>query len=75
MRLIVVLYTLVPRKPLEELVEDRARQVAGARLESALHTMALEAHSVDADDDKEQLEALVRKLIEKAGSDVWKNER
>ncbi len=66
-----LVYTLVPRKPLQQLVEDRARQVASTHLQSACHTMALEAQSVE----KEQLEALVRKLIEKAGSDLWKEEQ
>ncbi len=70
-----LVYTLVPRKSLEQLIEDRARQVAKARIQSAGHTMALEAQSVDADDEKEQLEALVRKLIEKAGSGFWKDEQ
>lgn len=67
-----LVYTLVPKKPFEKLVEDRARHVAKARLESTGHSMALEAQSVNAEDEKEQLEILVRRLIEKSGSELWK---
>jgi len=33
--------------------------------------MALEAQSVLADDEKEQFEIMVRKIIEKGGSNLW----
>jgi len=69
-----LVYTLVPKKPFEEMVEDRARQVARARLQSTGHSMALEAQAVSSEDVKQQLEMMVRKLVEKSGSELWKDD-
>lgn len=64
-------YALVPRKPLESLVEDRALLLAKRRLTSTRHTMALEAQSVEEADEAAQLEHLTRDLIAQAGSKLW----
>jgi predicted DNA-binding mobile mystery protein A len=69
-----VVYALIPKKPLNDLVKDRARIVAKKRLQSTQHTMALEAQSVDASDEEEQLKQLIRRLIEKSGSELWKDD-
>lgn len=69
-----LVYSFVPRKPLNELIEGRARLIARERLKRTGHTMALEAQSVQEDDEQEQLDYLVRKIIEKAGSDLWKDD-
>lgn len=66
-----VVYALIPRKPLNDLVEDRARTVAEKRLQSTRHSMALEGQSVDRSDEEEQLNRLSERLIEKAGSELW----
>jgi predicted DNA-binding mobile mystery protein A len=66
-----LVYVLVPRKPLEDLVEDRASELARRRLQSTRHTMALEDQSVDTGDDDDQLKRLTRELIHKAGSALW----
>lgn len=66
-----LVYVLVPRKPLEALVEDRAQALAKTRLKSTVHSMALEDQSVAAEDESEQLKALTRRLIEEAGSKLW----
>jgi predicted DNA-binding mobile mystery protein A len=44
-----LVYALVPRRPLEELVQDRARQVADKILARVDHTMRLEDQGVNAD--------------------------
>ena len=67
-----VVYALIPRKPLNDLVEERARTVAEKQLQSTRHSMALEAQSVDKSDEEEQLKRLSERLIEKAGSELWK---
>jgi len=67
-----LVYTLVPRKPLDELVEDRAKAKAKQRLQSTSHSMALEAQTVTGTDEEEQLKRLTQKLLEKAGSELWK---
>lgn len=68
-----LVYSFVPKKSLEQLVEDRARIIAKERLTITGHTMALEAQSVSAEDEKEQFEQMVRRIVDKAGSDLWKD--
>ncbi len=69
-----LVYAFVPRSPLKRLVEARARILAKKRLLRTGHNMALEAQSVLAEDEQEQFEYLVGKIVEKAGSDLWKDE-
>jgi len=64
----------VPRKPLEQLVEERARRIALRQLQIARHSMSLEAQSVDSTDEQAQLDQLTRRILERAGSELW-NER
>jgi predicted DNA-binding mobile mystery protein A len=69
-----LVYALVPRNSLENLVEDHARRKAKHRLQSISHSMALEAQSVAEADAEEQLKRLTRQLIEKAGSELWEED-
>ena len=69
-----LVYTLVPRKPLEELVEERAKARARQRLQVTSHSMALEAQSVTGPDEEEQRKRLTQKLLENAGSELWKED-
>ena len=69
-----LVYALVPRKPLEVLMEDRASKLAERRLMSTAHSMALENQSVDAADEQEQIKQLTKRLIEKPGSALWNDE-
>ncbi len=69
-----LIYALVPRKPLEELTQDRALALARRRLARTRHTMALEDQSVAAEDEGEQVKRLARDLLEKPGSALWKDE-
>lgn len=66
-----LVYVLVPQKPLEALVTDRAEQVAQRRLQSARHTMTLEAQTVESADEQVQFKSLVHQLVMKAGSSLW----
>jgi predicted DNA-binding mobile mystery protein A len=66
-----LVYALVPRKPLDALIEERAVRLAEKQLLSTRHTMALEAQAMDASDDDEQRKRLIRKLVEQAGSELW----
>ncbi len=68
-----LVYALVPREPLDNLVERRAFLRARQKLESTGHSMKLEAQEVDATDEDEQLKALTRKLIERGRSDLWED--
>ena len=67
-------YALIPRKPLNDLVEERAHIVAEKRLQSTRHSMALEAQIVDKSDEEEQLKRFSERLMEKAGSELWEED-
>jgi predicted DNA-binding mobile mystery protein A len=66
-----LVYALVPRKPLETLVQERARQAAQERLRTISHSMALEDQRVREDDQRAQFERLAQKLIDGPGSALW----
>jgi predicted DNA-binding mobile mystery protein A len=66
-----LVYALVPRKPLESLVQERARETARKRLQTISHSMALENQRVLEDDERAQLERLAQKLIDGPGSALW----
>ena len=69
-----LVYALVPKDSLEDMVKERASLLAKRRLKSASHTMALEAQSVDKADEDEQRKHLIRQLVEKGGSTLWEDE-
>lgn len=69
-----VVYALVPRRPLSELVMERAELIASRRLKSVQHSMSLENQRVDRVEDDSQFTAMVRKLVETGGSALWANE-
>ncbi len=69
-----LVYALVPRKPLQDLVEERARRLARVRLQATSHSMALEDQSLDDADAKSQLDQLIKKLAEHEGSALWEAE-
>ena len=67
-------YTLVPITPLDQMVNDRALRLAEYRLQSVIHTMALEDQRVGKDAEQDQINELARKLLEKPGSALWEEE-
>ncbi len=69
-----LVYGIVPRKPLELLVEERASRLAKKRLKSTAHSMALEAQGVEKADEEAQLEWMTKRLLEQSGSALWKDE-
>ena len=66
-----LVYALVPRKPLETIVRERAREKARERLRTISHSMSLEDQRVHEEDEHEQLERLAQKLLEGPGSALW----
>jgi predicted DNA-binding mobile mystery protein A len=66
-----LVYALVPRKPLETIVQERASEKARERLRTISHSMTLEDQRVREEDEHEQLERLVKKLLEGRGSALW----
>lgn len=69
-----LVYALVPRAPLEEMAEGRARRIAEQRIQPTRHSMALEAQGVDAADEEEHIRQLARRLLETSGSALWEDE-
>ena len=69
-----LVYTLVPRKSFETMVEDRARRLAKNRLQATSHSMALENQQVDQADEQAHLERLTQKLLNQSGSKLWEDQ-
>lgn len=65
-----VVYALVPRQPLEEVVDNRARELAVDALRGVGHTMELEAQGLSADRMAERVEELAKEL--KARPGLWR---
>ncbi|MCR9261197.1 MAG: mobile mystery protein A [Pseudomonadaceae bacterium] len=68
-----LVYALVPRHPLETVIQQRAIHEAKKRMRSTAHTMSLEDQSVDEADQRKQIEALAKEL-EHSGSALWSDE-
>ena len=57
-----LVYALIPNKPLEAMVRDRARAVALSRLSPIEHSMRLEDQGVSAKISEAQLDEMVRTM-------------
>lgn len=57
-----LVYALVPNKPLETMVRDRARAVAKRRRQPIEHSMMLEDQAVSAEESEAQLDAFIREM-------------
>jgi predicted DNA-binding mobile mystery protein A len=66
-----LVYALIPQKPLETIVKERAIEKARARLRTVSHSMTLEDQRVREEDEREQIERLAKKLLEGPGSALW----
>ena len=66
-----LVYALVPREPLRDTIRKRAEHKARSKLASTGHSMALEAQSVEPEAAAEQLQRLISRLLDKAGSELW----
>lgn len=66
-----LVYVLLPRRPLQEVVEDRAREIASRQLDAVEQTMLLEDQATPRSDAR--LESLIQGLIAQ-GSALWRDE-
>jgi predicted DNA-binding mobile mystery protein A len=64
-------YTLVPRKSLEAILEDRAMIVARERLRPISHSMSLEDQSVDLSASQKQLQLLAKEILDGPRRNLW----
>lgn len=66
-----VVYALVPRSTLEDVVMERARELAREELGRIGHSMALEAQSVPVAEQAKQIEEYAREHVR--DRDLWKS--
>jgi predicted DNA-binding mobile mystery protein A len=66
-----LVYALVPRRPLEEVVNARARDLAAAHALAAGHSMILEAQGIDAAAKRRMIDDLARRLLTGRASRLW----
>lgn len=64
-------YVLVPRKPLDQMLQERARLVATARLRPVSNSMSLEDQSVEGDARQLQIDLLAKELIDGSRRELW----
>ena len=66
-----VIYVLVPREPLDEMVRERARQIAEGQLARTHHTMRLENQGLEPRELKAEGERLAEDLIRGDPRRLW----
>ncbi len=66
-----LVYALVPRKPLDNLVRDRARVLAEKQLKRVSHSMRIEAQGVATREEKLQRERLTEELLRGSPRKLW----
>lgn len=68
-----LVYAIVPKgkSSLEDIIKNKAEQIANEHVMRVGHTMSLEAQTVDADALKIQKEELVKNLIEHLNKKFW----
>ncbi len=66
-----VIYALVPKEPLEQLVHHRALNVAAERLANVEHTMRLENQPTSAESQDRHLREVAETLVAQAPRTLW----
>ncbi|OSZ71445.1 mobile mystery protein A [Hydrogenophaga sp. IBVHS1] len=67
-----LVYALVPRRPLTEMVQERARTIAEEEVGGVAHTMGLEDQRPGADRLRKQVERRTEELLRGRWSDLWR---
>jgi predicted DNA-binding mobile mystery protein A len=67
-----LVYALVPRQPLTQVVEDRARSIALQEVSGVAHTMSLEDQRPAIDRLRKQVEQRTAELLRGRWSDLWR---
>ncbi len=67
----VVVYALMPRSSLEDMVQGKAREIARKELVRIAHTMDLEAQGLSQEEREEQIETYVRDHLRER--DLWED--
>ena len=69
-----LVYALVPNKPLEEMVRERAAQIADLQLARTNHTMRLENQGLGSSALTAERERLIRQILDGAPRRLWESE-
>jgi predicted DNA-binding mobile mystery protein A len=64
---------LVPKKPLETIVQEQARQVATRLVKQTSHQMHLEAQETTPSFQKAQIEEMTQELIRSHSKKIWED--
>lgn len=64
-------YALVPKEPLEQVVHNRALNVAEERIANVKHTMRLENQPTSAESPDQRVREVAETLVERASSTLW----
>lgn len=67
-----LVYALVPRRPLTEVVQERARTIAVQEVRGVAHNMGLEAQRPGADRLRKQVESRTEELLRGRWSNLWR---
>lgn len=67
-----LVYALVPRRPLTDVVKERARAIALEEVGGVAHTMGLEDQHPDAARVRKQVERRAEELLRGRWSDLWR---
>ena len=65
-------YVLVPKRPLQEMVEERADRIARDQVSRVRHSMTLEDQQTSKENVERHVEELKRKLLEGKRSRLWR---
>lgn len=66
-----LVYALVPKTRLEDVVKKRAQEVAGQQWHDSSHTMALEDQALDFQQKKHLFQAQVERLCNETPKQLW----
>lgn len=66
-----LVYAFVPRKPLQDILRDRAMEIARAQLARVSHSMKLEEQGVSQESEKSALNRRVDKLLSGNPKKLW----
>jgi predicted DNA-binding mobile mystery protein A len=67
----VLVYAIVPRQPIDEILRARAVEVAGQQLARVSHSMALENQSLSQGDQDAERHRLAEELLRGAPARLW----
>jgi len=69
-----LVYAFVPNKPLDDIVQDRARSKAHDQIGTISHGMLLENQSMTKEQTREELERMTRDILAEPISRLWDDE-